>query len=115
MSAIFLILNNTLLREIFREVGEDEFLILNKPNMLGLLISYDSYKNEIIDNVWYAKDGDTGCSICGGDELIYVLPCYTAFIVIRHIRMKYYQKSITVIGELFECHNRLYIGGYRIC
>lgn len=79
MSAIFLILNNTLLREIFREVGEDEFLIINKPNMLGLLISYDSYKNEIIDNVWYTKGGDTGCSICGGDGPIYVLPCYTAF------------------------------------
>lgn len=69
MSAIFLILNNTLLREIFREVGEDEFLIINKPNMLGLLISYDSYKNEIIDNVWYTKGGDTGCSICGGTDL----------------------------------------------
>jgi len=53
--------------------------VLNQPNMLGLFIAYDSYKNEIIDNTLYTKGGDGGCSICGGDGPIYVLPCYTAF------------------------------------
>ena len=47
--------------------------------MLGLFIAYDSYKNEIIDNISYTKGGDGGCSLCGGDGAIYVLPCYTAF------------------------------------
>ena len=53
--------------------------ILEQPNMLGLFIVYDSYKNEIIDNTSYTKGGDGGCSLCGGDGAIYVLPCYTAF------------------------------------
>lgn len=53
--------------------------ILEQPNMLGLFIAYDSYKNEIIDNTQYIKGGDGGCSICGGDGGIYVFPCYTAF------------------------------------
>lgn len=53
--------------------------ILEQPNMLGLYIAYDSYKNEIIDNVQYTKGGDGGGSLCGGDGAIHVLPCYTAF------------------------------------
>lgn len=53
--------------------------ILNRQNMLGLLITYDSYKMEIIDDPTYTKGGDGGCSLCGGDGPIYVLPCYTAF------------------------------------
>lgn len=56
-----------------------EKLILEQPNMLGLYIAYDSYKNEIIDNVQYTKGGDGGGSLCGGDGVIHVLPCYTAF------------------------------------
>lgn len=47
--------------------------------MLGLYIAYDSYKNEIIDNVQYTKGGDGGGALCGGDGAIHVLPCYTAF------------------------------------
>ena len=68
--------------EIFQvgAVGETrENTILEQPNMLGLFIAYDSYKNEIIDNTSYIKGGDGGCSLCGGDGAIYVLPCYTAF------------------------------------
>ena len=68
--------------EIFQvgAVGETrENTILEQPNMLGLFIAYDSYKNEIIDNTSYTKGGDGGCSLCGGDGAIYVLPCYTAF------------------------------------
>ena len=68
--------------EIFQvgSVGETrENKILEQPNMLGLFIAYDSYKNEIIDNTSYTKGGDGGCSLCGGDGAIYVLPCYTAF------------------------------------
>lgn len=53
--------------------------LLNRPNMFGLFIAYDSYKNEIIDNMSYTKGGDGGCSLCGGDGAIYVLPCYSAF------------------------------------
>lgn len=52
---------------------------LERPNMLGLFIAYDSYKYEIIDHTKYVKGGDGGCSLCGGDGPIYVLPCYTAF------------------------------------
>ena len=72
--------------EIFQvgSVGETrENKILEQPNMLGLFIAYDSYKNEIIDNTSYTKGGDGGCSLCGGDGAIYVLPCYTAFY--RHL------------------------------
>ena len=68
--------------EIFNvgTVGKSEGnTILEQPNMLGLFIAYDSYKNEIIDNISYTKGGDGGCSLCGGDGAIYVLPCYTAF------------------------------------
>lgn len=53
--------------------------ILEQSNMLGLFIAYNSYKNEIIDHTMYTKGGDGGCSLCGGDGAIYVLPCYTAF------------------------------------
>ncbi len=57
----------------------EEKPVLEHPNMLGLFIAYDSYKNEIIDNVNYTKGGDGGGSLCGGDGTVYVLPCYTAF------------------------------------
>ncbi|MDE6363069.1 MAG: hypothetical protein K2O40_06680 [Lachnospiraceae bacterium] len=53
--------------------------ILEQANMLGLYIAYNSYKCEIIDNTMYVKGGDGGCSLCGGDGAIYILPCYTAF------------------------------------
>ena len=53
--------------------------LLEQPNMFGLFIAYNSYKCEIIDNVAYTKGGDGGCSLCGGDGAIHVLPCYTAF------------------------------------
>ena len=70
------------LREIYNvgAIGStEENAILDQPNMLGLFMAYDSYKNEIIDNTSYTKGGDGGCSLCGGDGAIYVLPCYTAF------------------------------------
>ena len=57
----------------------EEIAVLDQPNTLGLFMAYDSYKNEIIDNTSYTKGGDGGCSLCGGDGAIYVLPCYTAF------------------------------------
>ncbi len=61
------------LKEIYRRgaVGDtEESPILEQPNPWGLFIAYDSYKNEIIDDLSYTK---------GGDGAIYVLPCYTAF------------------------------------
>lgn len=53
--------------------------LLEQPNMFGLFIAYNSYKNEIIDDENYSKGGDGGCSLCGGDGAIQILPCYTAF------------------------------------
>lgn len=53
--------------------------LLEQPNMFGLSIAYNSYKYEIIDHTQYVKGGDGGCSLCGGDGGIYVLPCDTAF------------------------------------
>lgn len=75
--------------------------ILEQPNMLGLFIAYDSYKNEIIDNLSYTKGGDGGCSLCGGDGAIYVLPCYTAF---------YRHPTATRVGTLskdYYCYRRI--------
>ena len=75
---------NDVLTEIYNigtvsKDNENTSSVLNRPNMLGLFIAYNSYKNEIIDNTLYTKGGDGGCSLCGGDGAIYVLPCYTAF------------------------------------
>ena len=70
------------LKEIYRRGAADdteESPILEQPNPWGLFIAYDSYKNEIIDDLSYTKGGDGGGSLCGGDGAIYVLPCYTAF------------------------------------
>ena len=70
------------LKEIYRRgaVGDtEESPILEQPNPWGLFIAYDSYKNEIIDDLSYTKGGDGGSSLCDGDGAIYVLPCYTAF------------------------------------
>lgn len=53
--------------------------IANKPNMFGVYISYNPYKYEIIDDETYLKGGDGGCSICGGDGPLYVLPCFSSF------------------------------------
>ena len=53
--------------------------LLEQPNMFGLFIAYNSYKNEIIDDENYSKGGDGGCSLCDGDGAIQILPCYTAF------------------------------------
>ncbi len=78
------ILNDTILNEIY-DVGtvnnekETASSVVNQSNMFGLFIAYNSYKNEIIDNILYTKGGDGGCSLCGGDGPIYVLPCYSAF------------------------------------
>lgn len=58
---------------------EEKLSVLQQPNMLGLFISYNSYKIEIIDNIQYVKGGDGGGSLCGADGPIYVFPCYTAF------------------------------------
>ncbi len=57
----------------------EEKLLLEQPNMFGLFISYNSYKCEIIDDENYVKGGDGGCSLCGGDGGIHILPCYMAF------------------------------------
>lgn len=57
----------------------EEKPLLEQPNMFGLFIAYNSYKCEIIDDTTYVKGGDGGCSLCGGDGGIQILPCYTAF------------------------------------
>lgn len=81
------LLNNDIREKIYSngcavDYGEDnksKSSVLDQPNMFGLFIAYNSYKYEIIDHTRYVKGGDGGCSICGGDGPIYVLPCYTAF------------------------------------
>lgn len=95
---------NDVLSEIFN-VGcvsdVREKTILEQPNMLGLFIAYNSYKYEIIDNTRYVKGGDGGCSLCGGDGAIYILPCYTAFY--RQPIEEYHQ---TLSNDYF-CYRRI--------
>ena len=97
---------NGILTEIY-DVGlvskdsESTSSVLNQPNMLGLFIAYDSYKNEIIDNTLYTKGGDGGCSLCGGDGALYVLPCYTAF-----YRQKGYEHNRT-LSKNYYCYRRI--------
>lgn len=64
---------------VYDKDNKSTLSVLERPNMLGIFIAYDSYKYEIIDDMEYVKGGDGGCSLCGGDGPIYVLPCYTAF------------------------------------
>ena len=78
-----------------------EKTILEQPNMLGLFIAYNSYKYEIIDNTRYVKGGDGGCSLCGGDGALYILPCYTAFY--RESVREYHQ---TLSNDYF-CYRRI--------
>ena len=53
--------------------------IIDKPNMFGLYICYNPYQYEILSNSYYLKGGDGGKSICGGDGIINVLPCFSSF------------------------------------
>lgn len=80
------ILNDDILERIFSEgtvsqsrESEETLSALDQNNMLGLFIAYNAYKIEIIDHTQFTKGGDGGCSLCGGDGAIHVLPCYTAF------------------------------------
>lgn len=75
--------------------------ILEQPNMLGLFLSYNSYKMEIIDHTQYTKGGDGGCSICGGEGAIFVLPCYTAF-----YRQPIYEYSDR-LSKNYYCYRRI--------
>ena len=79
---------------------EKEKPLLEQPNMLGLFIAYNSYKNEIIDDENYFKGGDGGCSLCGGDGAIQILPCYTAF---------YRERAKVSIGlsKNYYCYRRI--------
>ena len=96
------LLYDNLLMDIF-SAGEAEVdserasSLLKDPNMLGLLIAYNSYKFEIIDNTQYVKGGDGGCSLCGGDGPIYVLPCYTAF-----YRQKIYESEYGLSKDYYS-------------
>lgn len=99
---------NNVLTEIY-EVGtvsknsERESSILEQPNMFGLFIAYDSYKNEIIDSTEYTKGGDGGYSLCGGDGAIYVLPCYTAFYREKHEYNEYSNR----LSKNYYCYRRI--------
>lgn len=78
-----------------------EKLLLEQPNMFGLFIAYNSYKYEIIDNTQYVKGGDGGCSLCGGDGGLYVLPCYTAFYRQQPFESEY------GLSEDYYCYRRI--------
>ena len=100
------LLNDDILSEIYdtgtvSKADENTSSMLNQINMLGLFIAYDSYKNEIIDHTLYTKGGDGGCSLCGGDGAIYVLPCYTAF-----YRQSTY-KGIHCLSKNYYCYRRI--------
>lgn len=58
-------------------VGGNTTQLLLQPNMFGLHISYNSYKNKLIDDPLYMK-GWWKFSV-RSDGFIYVAPCYTAF------------------------------------
>lgn len=58
---------------------EDSDNILCQPNMFGLYILYDSYMYELVDSECFYKGGDGGCSLCGGEGAIYVLPVFSTF------------------------------------
>lgn len=76
------ILNENLGKEIFEitpNTKVDFETIIDKPNMFGVFISYNPYQLEIIKDNPYSKGGDGGCSICGGEGPIYVLPCFSSF------------------------------------
>ena len=79
---------------------EKEKPLLEQPNLLGLFSAYNSYKNEIIDDENYFKGGDGGCSLCGGDGAIQILPCYTAF---------YRERAKVSIGlsKNYYCYRRI--------
>lgn len=84
-----------------RKQDEKASTILEQPNMLGLFLSYNSYKMEIIDHTQYTKGGDGGCSICGGEGAIFVLPCYTAF-----YRQPIYEYSER-LSKNYYCYRRI--------
>lgn len=84
-----------------RKQDEKASTILEQPNMLGLFLSYNSYKMEIIDHTQYTKGGDGGCSICGGEGAIFVLPCYTAF-----YRQPIYEYSDR-LSKNYYCYRRI--------
>lgn len=80
-----------------------EKLLLEQPNMFGLFMAYDSYKYEIIDSTKYVKGGDGGCSLCGGEGEIQVLPCYTAFYRERVLEDNYNYR----LSKNYYCYRRI--------
>lgn len=50
---------------------------LEQPNGFGLIIGYDPYRRELIENDHFsAKGGDGGCMVCGGANAVFgYLPC----------------------------------------
>lgn len=57
----------------------DEIQYLQTISNQAAFISYDSYQVELLEQKGMGKGGDGGCSICGGDGAMYVIPCYSCF------------------------------------
>lgn len=57
----------------------DENNKLYKPNKFGLYILFDSYMYELVDDECFYKGGDGGCSLCGGEGAIGVVPVFSTF------------------------------------
>jgi len=57
----------------------DEENVLYKPNMFGLHILFDSYMYELVNDECFYKGGDGGCSLCGGEGAIGVVPVFLNF------------------------------------
>ena len=57
----------------------DEENVLYEPNMFGLHILFDSYMYELVNDKCFYKGGDGGCSLCGGEGAIGVVPVFSNF------------------------------------
>ena len=57
----------------------DEENVLYEPNMFGLHILFDSYMYELVDDKCFYKGADGGCSLCGGEGAIGVVPVFSNF------------------------------------
>lgn len=54
--------------------------ITGEPNAFGIVIAYNSYKNELVAEIGMTRGGDGGCAACGGEaQLIKWLRYATAY------------------------------------
>lgn len=99
-------------KEEFQEVVEEIALIgtnlcknnttVSKPNMFGVYIAYNPYRYELIDNENCVKAGDGGGSLCGGADIIYILPIFSTF-----YRESYFITNDAQLSSNFYTYRRI--------